>query len=115
MHGQLQEALASLDGPMAEWADQFIFGEVWGRPGISEEERMLVAIVALASRGNLSQLRNYLHGAIQGGIDQVKLREALVMLTVYAGFPVAIDALLQLKDVIAIESRHTDQRVTDLK
>jgi len=43
-HEQLRDELASLDPAMAAWADDFIFGEIWGREGISQDERMLVAI-----------------------------------------------------------------------
>ena len=43
---QLAEVLVSLDPQIAEWADSFIFGEVWGRDGLSQDDRMLVAIVA---------------------------------------------------------------------
>jgi 4-carboxymuconolactone decarboxylase len=104
-HERLQEILVSLDPQMGQWADEFIFDQVWGRPGLSEEERMLVAIVILASTEHPDQLRNYLHGAIQAGVPIVKLHEALVMLAVYAGFPAALGALSQLKAVVAIEQR----------
>jgi hypothetical protein len=30
----LQADLAGLDVGVAEWADDFIFGQVWGRPGL---------------------------------------------------------------------------------
>jgi len=60
-HEQLRDELASLDPAMAAWADDFIFGEIWGREGISQDERMLVAITALAATEHPAQLRNYLH------------------------------------------------------
>lgn len=101
----LQDALAAMDGRMAVWADDFVFGEVWAGPGISEEERMLVAITALAATARTRQLRNYLHGALQAGIPEAKLREALRMLVVYAGFPVAIEALSELQAVLAARGR----------
>lgn len=101
----LQTALAALDPELAEWADGFIFDDVWGREGISQDERMLVAITALAAGKNPEQLRNYLHGAIQAGIDAQKLHEALVMLVVYCGFPVALQALVVWKQVVDAERR----------
>ena len=57
---------------------------------------MLVAIVALAARGDVDQLRNYVHGALQAGIPPERLHAALKMLVVYAGFPTAIRALVVL-------------------
>ena len=103
---QLQTDLQSLDAGVATWADSFVFGQVWGRPGISHEERMLVAITSLASLGRTAQLRNYLFGAVQDGIPVEKIQEALVMLVVYAGFPVALAALTEWRAVLASSRRH---------
>lgn len=99
--GQLGEALAALDPDLLEWADGFIFGQVWAGEGLPFEDRLLVAIVALATGGQLVQLRNYLHGALQAGIDPNRIHEALKMLVVYAGFPTAIAAMAALQEVRA--------------
>jgi 4-carboxymuconolactone decarboxylase len=99
---KLGQALAALDPDLLEWADGFIFGQVWSKDeAISFEDRMLVAIVSLASTGNLTQLRNYLHGALQAGVNAERLHEALKMLVVYAGFPTALSALSVLHEVRA--------------
>lgn len=68
---------------------------------------MRVAITALSALGHHAQLRNYLHGALQGGIAEAEIREAMSMLTVYAGFPVGIQALNVLREVLAVEARRT--------
>ena len=101
-HEQLRD---ELDPAMAAWADDFIFGEIWGREGISQDERMLVAITALAATEHPAQLRNYLHGALQAGISARKINEALLMMVVYAGFPTALSALVVWKDVVASARR----------
>ena len=101
----LNAALGALDPQLAEWADGFIFDDVWGREGLSQDERMLVAITALAAHKNGGQLRNYLHGAVQAGIDPQKIHEALVMQNIYCGFPVAIQALVVWKEVVDAERR----------
>jgi 4-carboxymuconolactone decarboxylase len=102
---KLQDALRQLDPQLAEWADRFIFGEVWGREGLDQHERMLVAITALAANGNLPQLRNYLFGALHDGIPARKVQEALVMLLVYAGFPRAISAVDLWREVVTTARR----------
>jgi 4-carboxymuconolactone decarboxylase len=98
---ELGAALSALDPDLRAWADGFIFGEVWTRPGISFEDRMMVAIVSLASCGQLAQLRNYLHGALQAGVDPVRIQESLKMLVVYVGFPAALAALAVYQEVRA--------------
>jgi 4-carboxymuconolactone decarboxylase len=102
---RLQSSLEALDPSLARWADEFVFGEVWEGDALTHEERMLVAISALAATGRCNQLRNYLHGALQSGIAEAQLREALRMMVVYAGFPVAIEALLELDAVVAAHGR----------
>lgn len=90
---RLQESIRGLDPQLAGWVDEFVFGEVWERPGLSEEERLLVAIGMLAAGRNPEQLRAYLFGAGFAGVPAEKVREVLVMCTVYAGFPAALQAL----------------------
>ncbi|HWF54587.1 MAG TPA: carboxymuconolactone decarboxylase family protein [Solirubrobacteraceae bacterium] len=103
----LTRALEALDPELVEWTDSFIFGTVWARPGLEFEERMLVAITALASLGQIPQLRNYLFAALQAGIPESKIQESLAMLSVYAGFPAAINALECWREVRAAHGRAT--------
>jgi 4-carboxymuconolactone decarboxylase len=99
---RLQTALEQLDPTLGRWADEFVFGEVWADDVLSHEDRMLVAIAALAATGRRNQLRNYLHGALQSGMTQARLREVLKMMVVYAGFPAAIESLLELDAAVAV-------------
>jgi 4-carboxymuconolactone decarboxylase len=107
MHQKTQDRMTEIDGSLAGWTDEFVFGEVWAGEDLAWTERVLVAVIALATQGHHVQMKNYLHGALQAGIPEAKLREALKMLVVYAGFPVAIQALDVLGQVAAIEARHS--------
>lgn len=95
----LAEGLPALDPDLLEWSDGFVFGQVWNRPGLQFEQRMLVAIAMLAALGQLTQLRNYLHGTLQTGIAPEEIHETVAMTCVYAGFPAALDALECWRDV----------------
>ena len=98
----LQVALEALDPAMGRWADEFVFGDVWAGDALGHRDRMLVAIAMLAATTRVNQLKNYLHGALQSGIAEDELREVMKMLTVYVGFPGAIEAMLQLDAVLAV-------------
>lgn len=95
----LHRELSKIDSRAADWANDFVFGEIWTRPGLAFEDRMLVVISMLGATNHITQLRNYLHGAFQAGIDEAKIHEALLMLVIYAGFPTAFDALACWHDV----------------
>lgn len=98
---KLQAALEELDPDLGRWANEFVFGEVWAGGALGHRDRTLVAIAMLAAIGRRDQLRNYLHGALQGGIEEAELREVLKMLTVYVGFPGAIDAIVELDAAVS--------------
>jgi 4-carboxymuconolactone decarboxylase len=98
---KLGQALAALDPELLEYADGFIFGSVWTGPELGFEDRMLVAVTALAATGQTAQLGNYLHGALQDGIPPERIKEALKMLVVYVGFPTAISALATFDAIAA--------------
>lgn len=98
---RLYEAISELDADLGRWSDGFIFDEVWGRPGLSHDDRMLVAIVALAANGQFEQLRYYIRGALEAGVPPSRIHESLLMLVVYCGFPRALSALAVLKQVLA--------------
>src|SRR5277367_6532991 len=108
-HAALQQSLLDIDPQVAMWSDEFVFGKVWAGDALSFGEQMLVAITALAALGNHAQLRNYLHGALQGGVSEDAVRQALSMLTVYAGFPLGIQALNVLKVVVDSEAKRSSE------
>ena len=95
----LMAALEAIDPRLAEWSDSFVFGQVWADSHLSFEEQMLVALTALGSTGQVMQLRSYLHGALQAGLDPDKIQDALVMLVVYSGFPNALTVLAEWRSV----------------
>lgn len=103
----------SLDPELPEWVDSFVFGTVWARPGLAFEERVLVAIGALAAGSHTAQLRTYLHGALQAGIAEEKIHEVLMMMVVYAGFPPAMNALDLWNDVRRSHQRRTGADPSD--
>jgi 4-carboxymuconolactone decarboxylase len=103
-HADLQQALGAIDPRLATWADGWIFGNVWDDE-VDFHDRMIVAIVALASTGKTQQLKNYLHGALQDGMPPRRIHESLMMLPVYVGFPTAIAALALWQEVVQASRR----------
>ena len=115
-HEAFTAGMQSIDPRLLEWADGWIFGEVWADGSTGFDDRMIVAIVALASTNKPDQLRGYLHGALQDGIEPRRIHEALLMLTVYVGFPTALQALVLWQEVVLSARRRgmdVDVPVTD--
>ncbi len=71
----------------ASWRD-FIYAEVWSRPGLDRRSRFLISIAGAACEGSSSEIiENYVRGALTTGeLTQAELREAALHLAVYAGW-----------------------------
>lgn len=71
----------------ASWRD-FIFAEVWSRPGLDRRSRFLIAMAGSACEGCSNDIvEGYVRGALTSGeLTQLELREAALHLAVYAGW-----------------------------
>ena len=95
------EALSDLSPDMANWAMEFAFGEVMGRNGLNSLHKQFAAISMLATCGNRQEeLSAYMEAALAEGADLSLIAEVLIQLSVYAGFPTALNAFSALGSVV---------------
>jgi 4-carboxymuconolactone decarboxylase len=79
---------------------EYPFGDIYSREGLDLRTRELCAISSLTSMGGCDpQLRVHIHAALNVGASREEIVEAILQMTVYAGFPKAINALYTAKDV----------------
>lgn len=81
----------------ASWRD-YIFAEIWTRPGLDRRSRFFISIAGAACEGGREDvIDGYVRGAITtGAITLEQLREAALHLAVYAGWSrgTAMDAAI---------------------
>jgi 4-carboxymuconolactone decarboxylase len=73
-------------------AEEAGYGLVWSRPGLDLKTRSLLTIASLTSLGRASELRVHLLAAVNNGASVEEIREAILHVGLYAGFPAARDA-----------------------
>lgn len=82
---------------------EFPFGDIYSRLGLDLKTRELAVVAALAALGNAApQLKVHIHGALNVGASQQEVVEILMQMSVYAGFPAALNGLFAAKDVFAV-------------
>ncbi len=71
----------------ASWRD-YLFAEVWSRPGLDRRSRFLIAMAGAASEGCRSDVvEDYVRGALTTGeLSPLELYEGALHLAVYAGW-----------------------------
>lgn len=85
---------------MVHYTDQVLFDEVWERDGLSKRDRSLVTIAALTAMGKVEQLQFHLAFARRNGVTDDELKEALLHLAFYSGWPNGMAATTVLKNII---------------
>jgi 4-carboxymuconolactone decarboxylase len=95
-------ALADVCPDLGKYIIEFGFGDVYSRPGLSLRERELVTIGALAALGNAApQLKVHVAAGLHVGLSQEEILEALIQVSLYAGFPAALNGVFAAKEVFA--------------
>lgn len=79
---------------------EFPFGDIYDRPGLDVKTREIVTLSALAALGNAEpEVRAHIKVALNVGVTREEILEVFIQISVYAGFPAAINALLAAKDI----------------
>jgi 4-carboxymuconolactone decarboxylase len=93
-------ALGEFAPKLVELTDQVLFGDVWERPDLSKRDRSLITVTTLAALYRTEQLGFHLRLALRNGLTKEELVEAITHLAFYAGWPAAMTAITQLKDIV---------------
>ena len=73
--------------------DDVLFGDIWERTELSPRDRSLITVAALITADNTEQLPGHLERARQNGLTEAELKEVIIHLAFYAGWPRAMSAV----------------------
>jgi 4-carboxymuconolactone decarboxylase len=81
---------------------EYPFGDIYSRPGLDLKTRELASVAALTAMGDcVPQLKVHIHAALNLGAARQEIIEVILQMSVYAGFPRAINALYAAREVFA--------------
>lgn len=90
------------DGDFFGYTAEHLFGEIWQRDGLTFRDRRLLLIGLLVGRGLHDVVGLQLEGALANGeLDAATLREIVILLTHYAGWPDGAKLNSQVETLIA--------------
>ena len=80
--------MADGDGDFFRYTADHLFADIWNRPGLTNRDRRLLLIGMLAGQGAADVLGIQVPAAYAAGeLDETELREIVVFLSHYAGWP----------------------------
>ncbi len=99
------------DGDFFAYTADHLFADIWARPGLSDRDRRLILIGMLAGQGAADVLSIQIPAAYANGeFDEVALREIVIFVCHYAGWPNGARLNTIVEDTIARAERARSQR-----
>ncbi len=95
MEEVLAERYDALVPGLAESVVDFAYGQQYARPGLPLRDRYLATVAALTALGGQTapQLKVNIQGARKAGLSRAEIAEVIWQMSLYGGFPAAINAL----------------------
>lgn len=99
------DALDDIAPDFARYVFEFPFGDIYARPGLGLREREIATVAALTALGNaVPQLKVHIEAGLNVGVSKEEIVETIMQMSVYAGFPAALNGLFAAKEVFAARS-----------
>ncbi|HVZ79594.1 MAG TPA: carboxymuconolactone decarboxylase family protein [bacterium] len=94
------ESVKDIAPDLGRFVTEFAFGDIYTRPGLDLKTRQLLTIASLTTLGSAPlQLKSHIKGALRVGCTREEIVETLLQMSVYAGFPKAMNAIYNAKEV----------------
>ena len=102
MNEQKNNSLSAVEKtvPITEYTAKFgevtknvLFGDIWERPDLSPRDRSLITVAALVATYRQNELPFHFKRAIDNGLTEAEVIEAITHLAFYTGWPCAATAL----------------------
>ncbi|GHU83968.1 hypothetical protein FACS189415_7530 [Bacteroidia bacterium] len=101
----LRDSYGEISPELVQFTIEYGYGDIFSRENLDKKYRQVATIAASATLGNSQpQLKFHIKGALNIGINKEEIKEIMLLMTVYAGFPAAINGTNILKEVIMEES-----------
>jgi 4-carboxymuconolactone decarboxylase len=108
-------SLKDIAPDLGKYIIEYSFGDVYSREELSLKHKEIAVVAALTAMGNaMPQLKVHLNGALNVGCTTEEVKEIILQMSVYAGFPAALNAMTALKEVLKERDwkGHEDDRET---
>jgi 4-carboxymuconolactone decarboxylase len=95
----IQKKIGDFAPKLVELTDRVLFDDVWERKELAKRDRSLITVAALIALNRPDQLRFHLGRAVENGVKEQELIEAITHLAFYAGWPSAMTAIMIAKEL----------------
>lgn len=100
------QALEDTAPDLARFTIEYPYGDVFDRDKLDYRSRQIATVAALTALGNARpQLKFHLHAALNVGVTRGEIIAIMEQMSVYAGFPAALNGVFAAKEVFEERDR----------
>lgn len=98
---RLKSTYNDLSPELVKFMLEYAYGDIFSRDNLSEKYRQIATISALVALGTAQpQLKFHINAGLNIGLTEIEIKEIMLLMTVYSGFPSAINGTNALKEVL---------------
>jgi len=102
----LKETYDKINPDITRYVIEFGYGDIYARGILPIRNRQAATIAALAAKGTApSQLRFHIGGGLRAGLSETEIVEIMLLISIFAGFPAALNGILATCEVAAAMQR----------
>jgi 4-carboxymuconolactone decarboxylase len=108
-HLKIAEDLEDIAPDVARYIVDFGYGEIYSRPGLTNQQRALITIASLVTQGTERELELHVTTGLAAGLTGTEIVESIIHLIPYTGFPRVLNALYVVKEVFELRRDETSR------
>jgi len=99
--------LKDISPELGKFIIEYAFGDVYSRDGLDLKSKEIAVVASLTAMGTAQpQLKVHINGALNTGSTINEVKEVILQMAVYSGFPSSINGMNALKEVLKGREAH---------
>ncbi|GAP72034.1 carboxymuconolactone decarboxylase [Candidatus Symbiothrix dinenymphae] len=99
--------LKDISPDLGKFIIEYSFGDIYTRDGLDLKSKEIAVVAALTAMGTAQpQLKVHINGALNTGSSISEVKEVILQMAVYSGFPSCINGMNALKEVLKERQEH---------
>lgn len=95
------DELKDVSPELGNYIIEYAYGDIYSRKELDLKSKEIAIIAALTALGNAQpQLKFHINAGLNIGLTEIEIKEIILLMSVYAGFPAALNGTAILKEVI---------------
>lgn len=100
-------SLKDISPDLGRFIIEYSFGDIYSRDGLDLKSKEIAVVAALTAMGTAQpQLKVHINGALNTKSTINEVKEVILQMSVYSGFPSCINAMNALKEVLKERQEH---------